>query len=210
MTTTKRADDLIIVAATDDRFDDLSTLVGSDDPSVPACWCLSNRLSSSEFNRLKGHERPDRLRYLCEQTPAPGLLAYVDDEIAGWCSFGARPSMERLVRSRTIPRLDPPDAWCIVCFVVAPGFRRRGIASALLEAVVEYARDHAAPALEGYPIETDGDRVSGAFAYVGTVSMFERAGFHRAADTDARSAKRPRVVMRHPLDQPASNQEPSQ
>lgn len=190
---------LTIVPASTDCFDDIASLVGSSDPDVPACWCLSNRLSSSEFNRLRGQERPNRLRDLCNQNPAPGLLAYLDDTVAGWCSFGPRPDMERLMRSRTIPRLDPPDTWCIVCFVVAPGARRQGIATALLQAVVGYARAHEAPAIEGYPIDTVGQRVSGAFAYVGTVSMFETAGFHHLSDTDATSAKLTRVIMRRDL-----------
>lgn len=102
------AADVRVVPATPDRFDDLAALVGTPDPATPACWCLSNRLSSSEFNRLRGTERPDRLRALCAQDPAPGLLAYLDGKVAGWCSFGPRPALERLMRSRTIPRLDPP------------------------------------------------------------------------------------------------------
>lgn len=190
---------LTIVPATADRFDDLAALVGSPDPEVPACWCLSNRLASSEFNRLSGTERPARLRVLCEQTPAPGLLAYLDEQIAGWCSFGPRPDMDRLTRSRTIPRHEPADTWCIVCFVVRAGYRRRGVASALLAAVVDYARNQGAPALEGYPIDTAGQRVSAALAYVGTVAMFEQAGFTYIGDTTARSAKLPRVIMRHDL-----------
>ena len=70
----------------------------------------------------------------------------------------------------------------------------------MLNATVAYARSHQAQAIEGYPIETNGQRVSGAFAYVGTVSMFERAGFHHLADTNARSAKLTRVIMRHDLE----------
>ena len=189
----------MIVPATADRFADVASLVGTDDLDVPACWCLSNRLSSAEFNRLRGPDRPRRLRELCDQELAPGLLAYLDDTVVGWCSFGPRPEMERLMRSRTIPRLDPPDTWCIVCFVVTANARRQGIASALLLASVDYARRHGAPAIEGYPIDTAGRRVSGAFAYVGTVSMFERAGFHHLGDTTAHSAKLQRVVMRHEL-----------
>jgi hypothetical protein len=34
------------------------------------------------------------------------------------------------------------------------------------------------------------------FAYVGTVPMFERAGFRRVVETDARSAGLPRWLMR--------------
>jgi len=190
---------LTIVPATRERFDDLATLVGSPNPEVPACWCLSNRVSTSEFNRLRGDERPERLRSLCAQTPPPGLLAYFGDTVAGWCSFGPRPTMERLLRSRTIPQLAPIGTWCIVCFVVAPSARRRGVAAALLDGVVDYARANGAPALEGYPIDTAGDRVSSAFAYVGTVPLFERAGFVRYGTTTAHSARLPCVIMRHDL-----------
>jgi GNAT superfamily N-acetyltransferase len=196
-----QTDRIEIVPATVDRFDDIASLVGADDPEVPACWCLHGRLSSTEFRQLRGLDRPRRLRQLCERDPSPGLVAYVDGDVAGWCSFGARPGMERLMRSRTIPRHDPPDTWCIVCFVVGSSFRRRGVAAALLDGVVEYARRHDAPAVEGYPIDTAGTRVSSALAYVGTVSMFQAAGFYKLGDTDAQSANLPRVVMRHDLEE---------
>jgi GNAT superfamily N-acetyltransferase len=191
--------DLKIVPATVERFDDLASLVGAPDPATPACWCLTSRLTSGEFASLTGAERPARLRELCTREPAPGLLAYLGERVAGWCSFGPRPELGRLLRSRTIPQLDPPDTWCIVCFVVAPHARRRGVAGSLLDAAVAYAEAHGAPAIEGYPIDNDGARVSSAFAYVGTRSMFDRAGFVRVADTQARSAKLPRVVMRRDL-----------
>ena len=61
------------------------------------------------------------------------------------------------MRSRTIPRLDPPNTWWVVCFVVASRARRRGVASALLAAAVDYAAAHGAPAIEGYPIDVLGD-----------------------------------------------------
>ncbi len=55
--------------------------------------------------------------------------------------------------------------------------RRQGVASALLEAAVDHARDHGATTLEAYPVETDGGRIPSANAYMGTLAMFERAGF---------------------------------
>jgi hypothetical protein len=61
---------------------------------------------------------------------------------------------------------------------------------------VEYARSHGAPAIEGYPVDNEGKRVDLTMAYVGTRSLFERAGFTRAADTDAVSGGFPRVLMR--------------
>ena len=70
----------------------------------------------------------------------------------------------------------------------------------LLEGAVAYARDHGAPAVEGYPVDNRGAKVDLTMAYVGTRSLFERAGVTHAADTDAVSGGFPRVVMRRALD----------
>lgn len=131
------------------------------------------------------------------------MLAYLDGVPVGWCAFGPRTEMERLQRSRTIPKVDELPVWSVVCFVVRTGFRRRGVARALLDGAISYARTCGAVALEGYPVDTAGARISGSFAYVGTTSMFEAAGFTRVQETAGRSAGLPRWLMRLPLtDQP--------
>jgi len=79
---------------------------------------------------------------------------------------------------------------------VRTGYRRHGLARALLDGLVAYAREHGAPALEGYPIDTRGARVHGTAVYVGTTGMFEDAGFRRVLETEARSARLPRWLMR--------------
>jgi hypothetical protein len=53
--------------------------------------------------------------------------------------------------------------------------------------------------VEGYPVETGGSRVDVISGYVGTVELFESAGFERAASTTGRSGGRPRRVMRKVL-----------
>ena len=87
--------------------------------------------------------------------------------------------------------------WAINCFVVAKGSRQSGVASALLDAAVDYARDHGAGTLEGYPVQTGGSRISSASVYTGTSAMFERAGFAEFAPSTSKAASgTPRVVMR--------------
>ena len=185
--------------ATVDRFDDVATLLGPGQEDAPACWCLYFRLTSSEFGAVRGRARPQRLRELCSREDAPGVIAYLDGEPVGWCALGPRSEMGRLERSRTIPKIDDLPVWSIVCFVVRPGYRRRGVAGALLEGAVEYARSRGAMMVEGYPADTAGQRISTAFAYVGTTGMFERAGFHRVLETAARTGGKPRVLMRRQL-----------
>lgn len=167
------------------------------------CTCQYWRVTSSEYSGAKKENldtwvaaRRAALRGQLDGPTPPGVLAYLDGQLVGWCGFGPRLQMGRLVRSRTIPKLDDQPVWSVVCFIVRTGFRRRGITGALLQGVIDCARQHGAPGLEAYPIDPEGKRVSGAFAYVGTTSMFERAGFRRVLLTEAHSAKLPRWLMR--------------
>lgn len=180
------------------RFDDAALVVGTQKPGAGGCWCQSYRDS-----RVSNAERPGALRGQCAQEPGPGVLVYVDDEVAGWCSVGPRSSYRRLMRSRTIPLLDAArDPWSIVCFVVRPRFRRRGLMHVLLDGAVEHAAAHGAEVLEGYPVETGGTRVDVISGYVGTVELFEAAGFHRASPTTGHSGHRERWLVRRELTAP--------
>jgi GNAT superfamily N-acetyltransferase len=174
-----------------DRFDDLATIVGTQRSDAGGCWCLAYRDS-----RVPNLERPAYLRQECADEPGPGVLVYVDDVVAGWCSIAPRSSYRRLLNSRTIPILDDRDAWIAVCFVVRAGYRKTGLMHTLLDGAVEHAAAHGAEVVEGYPVETGGGRVDVISGYVGTVELFERAGFERAAPTTGRSGGRPRWVMR--------------
>jgi GNAT superfamily N-acetyltransferase len=176
------------------RFVDLATVVGTRRPDAGGCWCMAYRDS-----RVPNPERPAYMRGECATEPGPGVLAYVDEVVAGWCSVAPRTRYRRLVHSRTIPILDDRDAWVAVCFVVRAGFRRHGLMHRLLSGAVEHADAHGAEVVEGYPVETGGGRVDVISGYVGTVEVFERAGFVRAGTTTGRSGGRPRVVMRKVL-----------
>lgn len=186
--------DVEVRPATADSFDDVARVLNGGDKG---CWCLYYRLTSSDYNKVP--DRQATVRELLANKPAPGMLAYLDGEVVGWCGMGPRTQMGRLMRSRTIPVIDDVPVWSVTCFVVRPGFRRRGVARALLDGVVSYATEQGAPALEGYPVDPAGARIDNSFAYVGTVSMFEAAGFHRVTETAARSARLPRWIVRREL-----------
>jgi GNAT superfamily N-acetyltransferase len=187
-------DGVVVEPATASRFDDVVAVLGCD--AASPCCCQYWRMSAGDYSRSSLEARRDALRAQTRGRPPPGMVAYADGEPAGWCGFGVRQRLERLVRSRTIPAVDDLPVWSVVCLTVRTGFRRRGVAHALLEGLVEYARERGAPALEAYPVDTGGARIHGTAAYVGTTAMFERAGFRRVLETDARSARLPRWLMR--------------
>jgi GNAT superfamily N-acetyltransferase len=161
------------------------------------CWCQAPRGRAAGYGKAVPGARRAALRSQVEgDDPPPGLLAYVDGEIAGWCGFGPRPNLPRLERSRTIPKIDDLPVWSILCFKVRVGYRRRGVAAALLDGVIDLARRSGAPGVEAYPIDPEGGRVDVSFGYVGVTPMFEKAGFRRVVETAAHSDRRPRVLMR--------------
>jgi GNAT superfamily N-acetyltransferase len=176
------------------RFDDFAVVVGTQRPNARGCWCMSYRDS-----RVPGADRPDYMRKECSTDPGPGVLIYVDDVPAGWCSIAPRASYRRLLNSRTIPILDDRDAWIAVCFVVRAGYRKHGLMHRLLEGAVQHAQSHGAEVIEGYPVDAGDGRVDVISGYVGTVELFERAGFDRASHTTGRSGGKPRWVMRKAL-----------
>ena len=198
---------IVAVPATPDRWADVVTVLGGNGDK--GCWCQAPRGRAVGYGKAVPGSRREALRSQVEDDdPPPGLLAYVDGEIAGWCGFGPRPDLPRLVRSRTIPKIDDLPVWSILCFNVRVGYRRQGVAAALLEAVTELARRSGAPGLEAYPIDPEGGRVNANFGYVGVTPMFEKAGFRRVVETAAHSDHRPRILMRLEFEPGAASRAP--
>ena len=183
-----------VVPATPDRWTDVITMLGGNGDR--GCWCQAPRGRAVGYGKSKPGARREALRGQLDEDPPAGMLAYIDGEVAGWCGFGPRPRLPRLERSRTIPKIDDKPVWSVLCFNVRVGYRRRGVAEALLDGVVDLARRSGAPGVEAYPIDPEGGRVDTGFGYVGVTSMFEKAGFHRVVETAAHSDRRPRILMR--------------
>ena len=186
-----------IVPLTPTTWDALAELFNAGgDPKW--CWCQFWRKPGSNWSNTTADDNREDLRSLAAGDGiAPGLVALQDAKAVGWVGLGPREGFGRLARSRTLPQLPGDDVWAINCFVVAKGSRRSGVASALLEAAVDYAREHGAGTLEAYPVQTGGSRISSASVYTGTAAMFERADFSVFAPSMSKAASgTPRVVMR--------------
>jgi GNAT superfamily N-acetyltransferase len=190
---------LEIVPATLDRWSDVREVL--DGSGEQGCWCQAWRgLDAKALSG--GKSRPELLReQMRGAPPAPGYVAYLDGVAVGWVGVSVRTETPRLQHSRTIPAVDDLPVWSIGCFRIRPGYRRRGIASALLGGVVEAARRAGAPGVEAYPIDPEGNRVEVGASFVGIASMFDAAGFRRVLVTDAKSGGLSRLLVR--LDLPS-------
>lgn len=192
--------DLAIKPLTPARLPDLAALFGQGgDPK--RCWCSFFRTRSKDIVAWSADDDRAVLEqavvdYATEQR-APGLIAYDGEVAVGWTSLGPREDYPRIVHSRVLAPIDDRPVWSIVCFVVGRRARGQGIATALLAAAIDYARDHGATTLEAYPVEPEaGTRMPSANVYRGTMSMFERAGFELAARRRSPGASMSRPIVR--------------
>ena len=169
-----------ILPATSDRFDDAEVALDSGDG--PGCQCQWWLLTNAEFKKTSRDDLTTRFHAEMHGDRAPGLIAYVDGEPAGWVRVGPRIDQARLLRTRDVTTttdepLDADDVWSISCFVVRTAHRGQGLMKKLLDAAVSTARDAGARVVEAYPLDPTVTRRSANQLYRGTVSMFEQAGF---------------------------------
>ena len=137
-------------------------------------WFQTNK----DFEACHGDQNRRLLMDRVDSGPPPGLLAYIDDEPAGWCAVGPRADYGRLARSPVLKPIDDAPAWSIVCLFVGRGFRGRGVANELIRAAVQFAADNGATVVEGYPKDPSEDgKIASSDAFVGTPGMFAQAGF---------------------------------
>jgi GNAT superfamily N-acetyltransferase len=181
---------IAIRAATADRWDDLVAVFGrrGEDPS----WCWCQLFLSSATPRPSGSEpAPDNRQSLYREVTqaeiAPGLIAYEMDHPVGWTRVGPRCGFPGVFGNRSLARVlsaDDEHVWWVTCFAVDSRYRRSGVGSALLRAAVEFAGEHGATAVEGYPVDATAlkaARVAGSALFTGTVAMFASAGFVEVA-----------------------------
>jgi len=166
------------------------------------CWCMFPRLTASEERNLPGPggasaRRRLAMAALARRRRSPGLLAYLDGEVVGWIAVAPRGELSRVDASKATPRVDDVDVWVVPCITVRKQARGRGVALALIEAAVEYALRHGAPAVEAYA-RAGGRRVNDDFAFFGTEPLFRRAGFRvvRGPLPGIPRSWTPRVTMR--------------
>lgn len=181
---------------TPERWKDLEALFG-EQGACGGCWCMWWRLKRSQFEKQKGEGNKRALKKIVNSGEIPGLLAYANDQPVAWCSVAPRETYPALERSRTLKRIDDQPVWSVVCFFVAKPFRRKGITMKLLRAAIEYAKEHGARIIEGYPVEPKKTRMPDTFAFTGLATTFHKAGF---VEVLRRSETRP--IMRYFVGEP--------
>ncbi|KPK85728.1 MAG: hypothetical protein AMJ94_18765 [Deltaproteobacteria bacterium SM23_61] len=92
----------------------------------------------------------------------------------GWCNANDKRNYARLAADKNL-RIDPREkVGSIVCFIIGPQYRRRGIAKRLLEEACAGFEKKGYAYAEAYPRK---EAASDAQHYHGPLSMYLQAGF---------------------------------
>lgn len=186
--------ELVFHPVTPDRWDDLEQLFGPRG-AIGGCWCMWWRIKRKYFEQQQGEGNHDAMCSIVDSGKVPGILAYSDGAPVAWCSVAPREDFPVLDRSPILKRVDDRPVWSIVCFFIAKDYRHQHLSSRMLKAAVDYAAQHGARIVEGYPITPKKDQAPDIYIFTGLESTFVKAGFVEVA---RRSEFRP--IMRYSLE----------
>ena len=170
------------------EWSDLESLFEEQAGPQQGCWCMYWRIRRSECQKQFGEGNKQALKEIVESGRVPGILAYDGGRPIGWCSVAPREEFPVLDRSPTLKRVDDQPVWSIVCFFVSKPQRRKGLTNTLLQAAIEYAREHGARIIEAYPLITENTKYLAIERHTGVKSTLAKAGFVEAI---RRSKRRP-------------------
>lgn len=180
---------------TPDRWDAFADLFGRQGACY-GCWCMHLRQPPKARRDSSNLRNRDLIKARIEAGPPPGLLAFDAGTAVGWMQIGPRFDVpEWNNKGRASAPLRPEDAsdpaaWAISCFYVRTGARGSGVTHRLVAAGIDHARASGARMVEACPMVQA--RTSASLGlYVGSASVFEKAGFRPVAER-----KKGRPLMR--------------
>ena len=155
----------------------------TDFPEWSGCYCgfyetPGNKWDASA-NAGPAHRaaRVERIR----SGKAHGLLAFAGPKVVGWCNAQPRSSFLNMRRYATVVDNPSEPVGSIMCFLVAPGQRGKGVGTALLNAACDKFRRDGLRVAEGYPttspVERDWETPWAEENYKGSLNMYLKAGF---------------------------------
>jgi GNAT superfamily N-acetyltransferase len=177
----------------EDRIDDWLAFFDRDafagNPAWASCYCAEPHLRDPQVPLDQQEARPGREKRalmvdLLRAGQSFGYLAYVDGHPAAWVNASRRSAYALYRRG---DGADPPDedVVAISCFIVAPPYRKHGLARQLLERVLADAAGRGATWVEAYPLTAEREDDAGNFR--GPRSLYDAHGFEtveeRASDT---------------------------
>ncbi len=165
----------------EDYLSFFDNMVFEDNPDRLKCYCYDYHFTGDVEACTREMSRSSVIN-LINESKLTGYLAFENDQPIGWCNANNRSNYQRLLKDYDYVD-NPDDKVCsIVCFLIHPEYRRRGIAQKLLKRVIEDYSDTDYDYFEAYPKKAESS-CEGNFK--GPIELYKRFGFkiHKEYDT---------------------------
>lgn len=178
----------------DDYLDFFAEDAFTDNPDWSGCYCYFHHFTgtSEQWQHRPAEENREAVRTSIESGEFHGMLAYRNDRPVGWCKALIRAELPDPDRVGPPVELPLDQVGVVLCFIVSPEQRRRGIARELLTEACRSLAHQGAVAVEGYPLK---DAETSAEHCQGPLALYESAGFELVMEEE----DGPRTVMRKAL-----------
>ncbi len=191
--------DVVIHPVTEDRLDDWLAFFDhdafADNRAWAACYCFEPHghpkgVPPEEAENHGWRDNREAMIDLLRSGKSFGYLAYVDGRPAGWVNASKR---SEYALYRMGEGADPADTDVVgvSCFVIAPPYRRHGLAAKLLDRVVADAAGRGAEWVEAYPSKAP--RPDDASHFRGPRALLDEFGFDPVAEEERH------LVVRKPV-----------
>lgn len=153
----------------------------ADNPQWAKCYCHYYHVPKSmDWEAFDATANRTAMTARIDVGEMEGFLACAGDEVVGW--LNAQP-LHKLPHCRGRLGVAPPpstlpaaETAAIVCFVIAPAWRRRGVARALLHGALASLGARGVRRVFAFPFTAAGDAAPTAH-YHGPETLFQEAGF---------------------------------
>ncbi len=177
-----------IQALTPDLLDDFLLFFDHkafvDNPGWGVCYCTFFHHDGDERDWLSrsGSRNRDLAIGLVKSGAMKGFLAYDEENPVGWCNANVKSAYSLEKNRREARGKNDDQTIAIVCFIIAHDYRRRGISSMLLKAVLDHYRNTGVMFIEAYPPK---DAHGDAANYHGPLSLYVKNGFSVEEELDS-------------------------
>lgn len=157
----------------DDYLYFFDNAVFAENPEWSKCYCFSYHFVGTNDEWTRERNRASVIDYISENRMT-GYLAFADSKPVGWCNANNRLNYERLVKYYDLIDNTEDKVCSIVCFLINPDYRRKGIAQKMLEQICFDYSERNFDYIEAYPGK---GKLSCEAQYKGPLEMYNKMDF---------------------------------
>jgi len=160
----------------DDFLNFFDNIAFSDNPEWGGCYCHFYHFTGNmeEWEQVSKDQNRNATITLIKEEKMKGLLAFVNNEPVGWCNVNFKEIYEKTPIDCELGDNPKGKVASVVCFLIAPSYRKKGVARKLLNHAMKTLKEKDCSWIEAYPRKGD---LSDAHSYHGPISLFSAEGF---------------------------------